>query len=140
MRAGGQSVQKARAGGDQIEAPGAFRSNLVLHDAGGGRKQHVRRDRAYQNAIQLGGVDPALIERHLRRAHRQIRSRHLRRGDMTLGDSRTVQDPLIAGLHHLFQFEVGQYTGWRVATQRGNFGFRQCPSQLSEKLQFPLIC
>ena len=77
-------------------SPRRLSPNLVL-TMGSDLKQHVRRDRAYQNAVQLG-VDP-LIERR-RRAHRQIRSRHLRRR-YDAGDSRAVQDPLIAGLHHL---------------------------------------
>ena len=36
--AGGEAVDEAGTGGDQVEAPGAARAESVLHQAGGGRE------------------------------------------------------------------------------------------------------
>ena len=76
------------------------------------------RDRAHQDGVQIRGVDPALLERLARGLHRQIRSGDVGIGDVALGDSGALQNPLIVGLDHLLQVVVGEHARGHVATQR----------------------
>ena len=63
----------------------------------------------------------------------EVGGRDVGSGDVALGNSSTLEDPLVSGLHHLFQLEIRQHTRRRVTSQRGNLGFWQCPSQVSMK-------
>ena len=56
LGAHGECVGKSRARGRKIEAPGIFCTQLVLHEAGGGRKHHVRRNGGEDDQIDFGWV------------------------------------------------------------------------------------
>ena len=123
-----QPVNEARAGSDQIEAPGVLGAQLVLHQAGGRGEQHVGRDRTDDDGVQFGGRDAALGQRVLRRFARHVGGRHVRIGDVPLADPGTLQDPLVGGIDHLFQVLVRQDAGRRVTAEGRNFRFGQCVS------------
>ena len=67
-----ESVQKSGARGHQIKTPGMGRSETFLDQAGSGRKQHVGRDGAHQNGIQIFGGEFALGQRLFGRLHGEI--------------------------------------------------------------------
>ena len=63
-----QRIGERRAGRAQVEAPGAPRADLVLDEAGGARKHHVRRDRADDDDADVVGGEPRVAERLARAA------------------------------------------------------------------------
>ena len=118
-----EPVDEAAAGGDEIEAPGLRRAEIVLHEAGRGGEQHVRRDGADEDRVQFAGVDAALAERGFGGAGGEIGSGDVRRGDVALGDAGAVDDPFVVGLDHFFEIGIGQHAGRNVAPERGDFRF-----------------
>ena len=62
-RAGHKPVDESAACRHEVEAPGFRRSEVMLHQAGGGREQHVRSNGAYQDRVEFAGVDAPLSQR-----------------------------------------------------------------------------
>ena len=107
VRAGDQAVDETGAGGDQVETPGAFRAQRMLHQAGGGGKHHVGRHGADDDGVQFGGFDAALRQSAPRGGDRHIRRGLVRAGDMALADAGARHDPLVAGRDHLLEVLIG---------------------------------
>src|SRR5271155_4279487 len=59
LRADGEGVQEAGAGGGEIEAPGIFRADAILDEAGGGGEKHVGSDGGDDDEADFIGVDAA---------------------------------------------------------------------------------
>ena len=63
---------------------------------------------------------PRLRQRDLRCLNGHVRSGDLGRGDMTGVNADTCQNPLIRGIDHLLEIEVGEQTGRGVTSQRAD--------------------
>ena len=103
--------QRVRKGGTrrrQIETPRLVRANLRLHQARGARKQHVGRDRADDDHVDVVRRQPGLLDRLLRRFGREIARRDARIDDVALLDAGALQDPFVGGLDHLLEIRIGQ--------------------------------
>ena len=90
-------------------------ANPILHQACSGGKQHIGRDGAQDDRVQLACFDATLFQSNPGRFHRQVGGRDIRIGNVPLGNSDALHDPLVAGLHQLFEILVGQDAGRRVA-------------------------
>src|SRR5260370_18730898 len=55
-----QSIDKTRAGGRYVEAPCAFGAQFVLHQTGGGGKNHIRRDPGHNDWFYISRQDSTL--------------------------------------------------------------------------------
>ena len=119
--AGGEAVDEAGAGGDQVEAPGAARAERVLHQAGGGGEEHVRRDGADDDGVDVGGANAALGERATGGFDGHVGGGHFGGGDVALADAGALDDPLVVGLDHLFEVLVGEHARRDIAAERGDF-------------------
>ena len=116
VRAGGQPVDEAGAGRDQVEAPGALRAELFCTRQAVEGKNMSGVTVQTRMASSSGGVDAALRQRALGRFDRHIGGGHVRVGDMPLRDPGALQNPLIVGLDHLFEIVIGQDARRRIAT------------------------
>ena len=117
--AGRQRVGERRAGGAEIEAPRVVRADLVLQQARGARKHHVRRDRADDDEADVVGRRARRCAIALeRRFLAEIGRRHARIDDVPLADAGALQDPLVGRLDHLLEVGVGQHARRHVGRQR----------------------
>ena len=130
-----QTVDKAGAGGADIEAPRAGRAQSMLHKTRSRRKHVVRSDCADENRVEFRRLEsgaresrPTGFDRHVGRCH--IRSR-----DVALANSRSIDDPRIAGVDHFRQIVVGQQTGRRITANGRDASFGQLASTDEVKLQ-----
>ena len=129
VRARGEAVDESGAGGDEIESPGATRADAVLHQAGGGGEEVVRRDRADDDGVELGRCPcRAAARAHLAAS---MAMSEVAISGPAMWRSRIpvrLHDPLVVGLDHLFEVLVGEHAGRSVAPQRADFGLGQvCP-------------
>src|SRR5690606_22466625 len=56
-------VEEAGTGRADVETGGVLRSNLRLNEARRGREEHVRRDRGYNDEIDLLSGNPSILHR-----------------------------------------------------------------------------
>ena len=128
MRCCSQAVDKAGACGHQVKSPSPLRANLILYQAGGRRKQHIGRDRAHQNGVEIGGTNASLLQSSARRQHRHIGCCNFRRRNVTFTDTCAVHDPLVVGIDHALQVLIRQNARGAVTAQRRNFRLVQITS------------
>ena len=103
-----QRVGERRARRRQIEAPRARRADLVLHQAGGAGKQHVGRDGADDDQVDVVRGQSGLLDRDERGLLREVRRRHAGIDDVTLANAGALHDPLVGGFDQLLEIGVGQ--------------------------------
>ena len=107
LRPGGERVEKARARGREVEAPGASEPDLILDEAGRGGEEHVRGDRRDDQRVHVVRTEPrAAISR--RTASAPIVDVGLaRRPDPALADAGAGDDPVVGGVERAGQLGVG---------------------------------
>ena len=139
VRGSGQAVNEARAGCNQVESPGAFGSQPVLYEARCRGEEHVRRNGANQDRVELCGIDTALIECPSCRLDGQIGGRGIWRRDVTFGDPGPSENPLVRCLDHLLQILIREHPLGNVAAERADFDFTHRSSRKNEGAK-TLIC
>ena len=92
-----EGVGEAGAGGGEVETPGAFGAELVLHEAGGGGEEHVRRDGGDDDGFDFGGVDAAGGEALAGGFDGEIAGADTLVDDVALADAGALGDPLVVG-------------------------------------------
>src|SRR5450432_3836562 len=125
LRSGLQGEDKSRAGGREIEAPTALCSQLVLHQAGGGREEHVGRDCGHHDGLDFAGVDSALRQSAPGSFGGQIAGSYTFVHDVAFANAGARQDPLVGGLHDFFEVPIGQDSGRDIGSQGGDLGAHQ---------------
>src|SRR5271156_431630 len=121
LRADGEGVEKAGAGGGEIEAPGIFRTDAILDEAGGGGEQHVGSDGGDDDEADFIGVDATGGENFA-----GCFGAEMGRGDagvsvMPLANSGAGANPFVAGIHSFFEVEIGDHARRNVSSHSGNF-------------------
>ena len=122
LHAGLQRKHKSRAARRDVEAPRTLRANLVLHQAGGRGKHHVRRHRAHDDGLNFCRSNAARGETLLRGLCAHVAHAQPRRQLVPLADPRALHDPLVAGLHYFFKVFIGDHIGRDVGSERRDFG------------------
>src|SRR5207249_8282937 len=110
---------EAGAGRLHVEGTGPSRAQLRLHEAGGRRKEVVRRARANDHELHVLCAEVRLLERGASRARGHERVGFLVRGDATLLDAGATGDPLVGGVDDPLELGVGHYARRRIETQVG---------------------
>ncbi len=96
---------------------------MCLHEAGCGGKHAVGRDGRYQDHVDIARGDAALVQRLLRGLRRHVGGRFGGVAqDAALHDARPRADPLVVGVHQLFQVGVGEPVVREVTADRGDGG------------------
>ncbi len=121
LRPDGKSVGKPRAGRGKIEAPGLLCSEAILHQAGGCRKQHIRRDAREDDEIDVGGIRFGLREEGPGGFGRKMRGCHAIFHHVALADAGALADPGVVGRDHFLEVGVGHHLGRNVAGDTRNF-------------------
>ena len=89
-------------------------TDLFLHQTGGGGEGHVRRDGGKNDQIDIGRVHIGPIKGDLRRLGTQIGRVFIIRGDASLADASSGDDPFVVGIDEFFEGGIGQHLLWHV--------------------------
>src|SRR5258708_15095067 len=108
LHSGLQRIDKTGAGRGDIETPGAFCAQLVLHQAGGGGEQHVGSYGSDKDRLHLAGGPAASSQRFFGGLGREVGGSHAFIHDVPLANAGSLDDPLVVGVNHLFEIGVGQ--------------------------------
>ncbi len=108
LRADGERVEKPAAGGGEIEAPGPRRAELVLDQAGGRGKHHVRGDGPDDDEIDVVRSDSPTVESLLGCRGGELRGARPGGGDAPLPDPGARHDPFVRRVDHCLQVVVAQ--------------------------------
>ena len=125
LGSGRETVQQPGARRDKIEAPSSLGPDPVLDQARRGGKEHVRRDRADQDRVQVGGIDTSLLQHLSCRSGGKVGSGFPVVEDVTLLDPGPGQDPIVSSLDHPFQILIVQDLRRHIAPDPGNLGARR---------------
>ena len=90
---GDQGVDETRAGGLDVERR-AVQLEPVLHQVGRRGEAHVGRERADDQQVDLGGIQPGRLQAAGGGVDAQVARRLVRQGEPALVDPRPVDDPL----------------------------------------------
>jgi hypothetical protein len=113
---GFHSVEKAGAGGGQIETHGSLGAEDSLkmtRDRGAGA---IRSHRGHNDHIDFRWRDIRIVESMSRRSGSHFTCRFVHTGDSAFFDPGARRDPFIAGVHHRFEVSVGQDSCRKVAS------------------------
>jgi len=122
-----QCVDKAGAGGGEVEAPGAGCADLFLHEAGSGGEEHIRRDGGDEDGLDLGGVNAAAAQAVARGLGGEVAGGYALVHDVALMDAGALDDPLVVGGDHLLEVGVGEKAGRNVSSYRRDLGADAVP-------------
>ncbi len=114
-------VDESGTGAGEIESPHAVGAKLVLNQAGGRWKEHVGRDRADDDGINVAGSQTALGKRLLGGLDRQIAGGHAFVHDVALADADAGENPVIGGVDHFFEVGVGEKFRRHVGAEGADF-------------------
>ena len=117
-----QGVDEAGAGGGDVESPGAFGAEAILHETGGGGEEHVGGDGADDDDFDIGGIDAALGEAEFGGFYSHVAGGHAGLDDVPLLNADAGGDPLIGGFNHFFQIGVGEKARRRPGSEGADFG------------------
>ena len=109
-----QSVNESGAGRFHVKCRGIERTDLFLHEAGGGGEGHVRSDGGENDQIDIGRVHIGPFKGDLRRLGTQIGRVLIIRGDASLADASSGDDPFVVGIDEFFEGGIGQHLLWHV--------------------------
>ena len=124
VRAGGDElgsglhgINKGGAGGGKVKSPNTRGAQLVLDDAGGGGEEHVGRDCADDNGIEIAGCEAALGKRFLGGFDREVAGSYTFFSTMSRREkSDAGENPLVRRVDHLFEVSIGKKAGWHVGS------------------------
>jgi len=102
----GEGKDKGRTSRGQVKAPGPGSADLLLHQTGGRREEHVGSDGSHDDGVDVFGRGPRPLETFPGGPHSHKGAAQARFQDPSFADSRTGHDPLVGGIHHLFKFPV----------------------------------
>ena len=91
-------------------------------------KQHVRRDRAYDDGFDFGRSQTALGQRTLGSSGSQVAGGNALVHDVPLADAGTGENPFVGGFDHFFEVGVGKKAGRDVGAEGADF--RSCSSEV----------
>ncbi|MNX93093.1 hypothetical protein D3C86_1252670 [compost metagenome] len=100
-------VDEAAAGGLHVEGGGGGGADGVLDQGGRGGHGHVRGRGRDDDEIQLGGLDPGVLERLLGGGDGHVAHGVLGRRDAALTDARAFTDPGVVGVEEGLELGVG---------------------------------
>ena len=121
LRSRGQRIGEPRARGEKVVPPGMRRPDAVLDEARGARKQRIGRGRADDDEVDVLRGQAGAANGLLRGFGRQVGRGDAGVDDMALTDARSLENPLVARIDHLFEVEVGQHFFGKPATGRSDF-------------------
>src|SRR5271170_3286349 len=121
LRADGEGVEKAGAGGGEIEAPGVFRTDAILNEAGGGGEQHVGSDGGDDDEADFIGVDATGGENFAGCFGAEMGGGYAGVSVMPLANSGAGANPFVAGVHSFFEIEIGDHARRNVSGDSGDF-------------------
>ncbi len=98
------------------------RTNLRLHQAGGTRKDHVRRGRADDDEVDVRGCQSGAADGLAGRFGGEVRCRDAGIDDVPLADASPLQDPFIRGLDQPLEVGVGEQPRWNECRKAGDTG------------------
>ncbi len=117
-------INESGAGGGEIESPNALGAELVLNQASSGGEEHVRRNRADNDGIDIAGSETALGECPLRGLDREIAGGYAFVDDVAFADADAGENPVIVGVDHFFEVGVGEKAGRHVGAEGADLGSR----------------
>ena len=120
LRADGEGVQEAGTGGGKIESPGIFRAEMILDEAGGGGEKHVRSYGGDDDHADVVRANAAGGEKFAGCFCAEMGGRHTWICVMPLANSGAGANPFVAGVHSLFQIEIGDHARRNVSSHSGN--------------------
>ena len=115
-----QRVEKAGAGGGQVEAGGVREAELVLHEAGGGGKRRVGRDGGQDEQVDLVGGDAGVAERLAGGGDGHVGDVLALAGDAAGADAGAGVDPGVRRVDHPGEVVVGQGAFRKIAAGAGD--------------------
>src|SRR5229473_3585350 len=115
-----EAVDEAGARRQRVPGHSTRGAELVLDSAGHGRKWTVGRRGADEDNVEVCRRDARGVKRAARRFRRDLKCRGTRLRDVPLVDASALGDPLVRGIHHLFEVEVRDYLLRRVGAHPGD--------------------
>src|SRR6266851_6271667 len=115
-----QAVHEAGARRERVPGHSTGSAELVLDPAGHGWKWTVGRRGADQDHVEVCRRDAGGVKRGARGLGRDLKRGRTRLRDVPLVDARALGDPLVGGVHHLFEVEVRDDLVWRVNAHSGD--------------------
>ncbi len=96
-----------------------MQSQSLLHNGAHVGKHHVRRGCADNDEINFGPVYAGILNSLERSPVGQVAGGLIVRGNMTALDARARPNPLVGGIDHLLQIEIGQHPFREITTDAG---------------------
>jgi hypothetical protein len=113
----GERIGEGRTRGADVEAPGVRGADLVLQQARRAREEHVGRDRADDDELDVARRQAGAPDRLEGGLLGQIGGADAGIDDVALADPGALQDPLVGGVDHLLEIVIGQHPRWHVGGQ-----------------------
>src|SRR2546426_545898 len=139
-----ETVDGARARREHVHGADVPAAEPVLDDVPDGREEHVGRRRAYRDELDVLGDEVRALQCLLVGLEGQVRGGLALVGDPALPDSAALEDPLVAGLHHLLEVGVGQDPLGRVRPDaddpRPRHSRSPCPARATSASIAALMC
>jgi hypothetical protein len=117
-----QGIQEAGAGGGNVETDRIQGTELLLHKAGRGGEEHVRRDGGDDDELDLLRSDPCGVHGAACRLGGQITGGLIGGCDTAFLDAGARGDPLVGGIDDLGKVVVGQHFFGHVAAGANDAG------------------
>jgi hypothetical protein len=115
-----QRIEEARTSGAQIESPRVVRTDLVLQQAGGARKDRVRCRGPHDDEPDISRGEAGLSNRPFCGLFRQVGRGRARVYDVSFADAGALQNPFVAGIDELFEIGVRERARRHVRREAGN--------------------
>ena len=116
----GQRIDETAAHGLNIKGGAALNTEPGLQDTGATGEHLVRRGGGKNNQINIGGLNAGGLNGVQGRLFSKIYRALSGQGNMPLFDTSAFADPLIRGLHLLFQVAIGNDVIRQIGTGSGN--------------------
>ena len=121
LRADGEGVEEAGAGGGKIKAPGIFRADAILDEAGGGGEKHVWSDGGDDDEADVVWADASGGENFAGSFGAEMGRGYSGVSVMALANSGACANPFVAGVDSLFEIEIRDHARRNVSGHSGDF-------------------
>ncbi len=115
-----EPVDEAGASHEDVEGRRPGGSKGLLEKGGSAGEEGIGGHGGDDDQVEIGGFDAGAFEGRTSGGEAEIGGGNVRVGDAPFYDAGASADPLVRGINHLFEVEVGQHTRRRVGPGSNN--------------------